>query len=82
MSRIKIRIEKIKELENAYFPNNIPEGYVREMEMDEMFFRMPTIGHPFIVGCFITSSIQKVIDSNTFETMNSIYKWSKEEVEK
>ena len=50
MSRIKIRIEKIKELENAYFPNNIAEGYVREMEMDEMFFRMPTIGHPFIVG--------------------------------
>ena len=73
----KIRITKVTELNNALVPNNISEGSVHTGEMSQI----PTIGERFTIygeqNFFSTSVVQSIIDSNTFKTCNSIYRWEK-----
>lgn len=72
---MKIKITKLKELPNALHPNNIEEGYETIREVDEKYFRKPTINERFNVGSFSTSGVQEIIDENTFRTYSSIYKY-------
>ena len=82
---MKLRIEKIKEVENPTYPHNIPVGYVKEMFVNEeslpptigeRFPRKPTIGERFPRNTsWSTSVVQEIIDDCTFRTLNSIYTW-------
>lgn len=73
---MKIRIKKIKELENALHPNNIEEGFERIFEMPENYFRTPTVGERFWASLsWSTSGVQEIIDDKTFKTYSSIYEW-------
>ncbi len=70
----KIQIEKIQELEDAIVPNNIPVNNV----YTGVFVQHPIEGYSFVLkrekGNFITSIVTKIIDLNTFQTLNSVYK--------
>lgn len=67
-----IKITKLKELPDALHPNNIQEGF----EKVGIMLKEPTIGERFYVGgSWSTSGVQEIIDSNTFKTYSSIYKW-------
>lgn len=72
---MKIRITKLKEADNPLHPNNIEQGFVREGEIDSL----PKVGQCFLVisgtRYFLTSTVQEIIDQNTFRTHNSIYHW-------
>jgi len=84
---IKIRITKIKELEDAEYPNNKPVGethvgYVRKNLL------IPKIGTQYNLESiiekndlsihagywFMTSMVTEIINSRTFKTLNSVYK--------
>ena len=67
-----IRIIKLRESDNPLYPGNVPEGLIRE---GACFPDIPEVGKPFCVGAFITSTVQEIIDDNTFRTFNSIYRW-------
>lgn len=68
----QIRLTKLKEVDNPRHPNNIPVGEVHEGE----YITGPEIGSRFYCGHnWSTSKVQEVIDSRTFRTLNSIYKW-------
>jgi len=70
---MKIKLEKLNELPDARHPNNIEVGHVVEGE----FNTKPKVGECFWVGTFWrTSMVQEVIDTNTFRTYNSIYRWT------
>lgn len=73
-NNIKIKLVKIKEVEDALHPNNIKEGYEKIGYMQNE----PRIGECFwvytISSYFHTSTIQEIIDKDTFKTLNSIYK--------
>lgn len=75
MNKTKIRLTKIKELENALHPNNIPEGYVTEGWPIKENFRGPVLGERFTISNFSTSGVQEILSENTFRTYSSIYKW-------
>ncbi len=72
----KIKITKVKELDDATVPNNILEGYsVTGFKVGE-----PVVGERFIVHrddvirrMFVTSKVTEIINSSTFRTLNSIY---------
>ena len=73
----KIKLIKIKELEDAHHKNNIPEGeerkgyLIEEPKVDQCFFlEYGNFGEKY----FRTSLVTEIIDENTFKTMNSIYK--------
>lgn len=80
----KVKLIKIRELENAEVPNNIQE---KEYRIGRMV-APPKIGEPFILhfvsnkngvpysgnSIFITSTVMEVINKSTFMTRNSIYK--------
>lgn len=72
---MKIKIVKLKELEDAVHPNNIEEGSERVRKMPDDMFRKPEAGLMFWAGTFRSSTVQEVIDDNTFKTQNSIYHW-------
>lgn len=67
----KVKITKLTELPDALHPNNIQEGFSKIGFIE----REPTLGERFNVGQFSTSSVQEIIDSNTFKTYSSVYKW-------
>ena len=68
---MKIRLEKIEELQNAVTKNNIPVGFTTEGEM----FTKPQVGKQFLVGHELrTSIVEEILNDNTFKTRNSIYK--------
>ena len=67
-----VQITKLSELKNAPYPNNIEVGYSTQGK----FYNAPKVGERFWVGSFRTSTVQEIIDENTFKTKNSIYKWS------
>lgn len=75
MKTIKIKITKVQELPDALHPNNVEEGYTNSWVVDKKSFREPTLGERFNIGYFSTSGVQEIIDSNTFRTYSSIYKW-------
>ena len=73
---MRIRLTKIKELENPTHPNNIVEGFEREGE-----FSTPTLGVCFWMQYeegkdlfFKSSKVTEIIDDRTFRTLNSIYR--------
>lgn len=72
---MKIRLVKLKELEDALHPNNIPEGFDKTFEVNEAQFEPPHLDERFWVGSFSTSGVQEIISENTFRTYSSIYKW-------
>ncbi len=74
---MKVRIVKIKELEDAEHPNNIEEGTEK---VGRMLIK-PVIGQCFYITYYPdhtrgleTSKVTEIIDTNTFKTMNSIYR--------
>lgn len=68
----KIKLTKIKELEDAVVPGNIDEGF----EKIGILLSEPVKGECFWVGTsFRTSLVTEVLENNTFKTMNSIYKY-------
>jgi hypothetical protein len=73
---MKIKLTKLKELEDALNPNNIPEGEVIIRETNELTFKLPTIGERFYIGGgWSTSGVTEIISENIFKTYSSIYKW-------
>lgn len=73
----RIKLVKIKELEDAYYPNNIKEGY----EKYGFLVEEPEVNRPFMCysdkwlsGALRTSTVQEIIDKDTFRTYNSIYR--------
>jgi hypothetical protein len=72
---MKVKITKLKELEDAYHPNNIEEGYTIIKETFSEYFREPVIGESFWIGSFGTSVVTEILSENTFKTLNSIYQW-------
>lgn len=72
---MRIKLTKLKELENALHPNNIEVGYETIREVSKEFFKEPTIGERFNIGSFSTSGVVEIIDANTFVTYSSVYRW-------
>lgn len=72
---MKVRIIKLKELENALHPNNIAEGFDKTYGVNKDYFEVPQLGRRFNIGSFSTSGVQEIIDENTFKTYSSIYRW-------
>ena len=82
---MKIRLTKIRESDNPEVPNNIDSGYTvvgypvkYNSDIGEER-RNPVIGEPYVViqsipRWFRTSPVVRIIDDNTFETLNSIYR--------
>jgi hypothetical protein len=67
----RARITKISDNRfNGDHPNNINEGYTREGYV----LIPPEVGNFCIVGHLRTSPVTKIIDENTFETLNSTYR--------
>ncbi len=72
---MKVKLTKLSELEDALHPNNIETGYTTIRNINEIYFKPPTLGERFYIGDFSTSGVQEIIDDNTFKTYSSIYKW-------
>ena len=72
---MKVRIVKLKELENALHPNNIAEGFDRTYDVNKDYFEASQLDRRFNIGQFSTSGVQEIIDENTFKTYSSIYRW-------
>jgi hypothetical protein len=68
---MRVHIEKIEERSDAVHPNNMYVGFT----LSGKFVDPPTIGKRFYVGSFSTSIVRELVDSTTFKTLNSIYKW-------
>ena len=73
---MKIELTKVSESKSPEHPNNRPIGEVTVGTTESK----PTVGSRFVVmrtftNWLITSDVVKIIDDNTFETYNSIYKW-------
>ena len=78
------KITKLGSVENPYHKNSIYGdledyylGYfTKEPKIGERFNLTPikSFGKPYLGG-ISTSPVTKIIDDNTFETLNSIYKW-------
>jgi len=76
MKRIVI-LEKIGEVESPKHEGGYPIGHIARGTLS----KLPEVGERFIVGntkhgdWFVTSDVTRLIDENTFETLNSIYKY-------
>jgi hypothetical protein len=72
-----VKLKKLKEYEDARYPNKIEEGYetVRHINEEYVNFKEPTVGERFNVGTFSTSTVQEILSPNMFRTYNSIYHW-------
>ena len=69
---MKARITKIKSLLEGPHPNGIEVGYVKEGIVSTI---TPRVGESFYIGFnFRTSEVTKIIDKDTFETLNAVYK--------
>ena len=71
-----IVLTKIKELEDAKHPHNVPEGYiVRGWIID----KEPIVGKRFNLlhdgyRIWSTSPVTELLENDTFKTLNSLYK--------
>lgn len=73
---MRVKITKLREADNPLHPNNIDTGY----ETVGNFIAVPKVGESFLIsrglgGYFCTSTVQEIIDDNTFRTHNSIYRY-------
>jgi hypothetical protein len=66
----KGKITKIDDLGEKFHVNGINKGY----QTTGYYEKIPTVGECFYIGALRTSIVQEIIDSNTFKTMNSVYK--------
>jgi hypothetical protein len=72
---MKIKLTKLEESKNPLYPNNIEVGFEKIIDLGE-FKCFPEVGDRFPpISWWSTSPVQRIIDDNTFETYNSIYKW-------
>ncbi len=67
-----IKLVKLEELPDALHTNNIVVGY----EKTGVFEGKPVVGECFYCGSLRTSTVQEVINENTFRTHNSIYQFT------
>ena len=72
---MKIRIKKLKEVDDPTHPDNIEEGFETTRQMQAEYFEGPIVGQRFYVGNFSTSLVQEILTKNTFRTLNSVYEW-------
>jgi len=77
---IQVSLLKLKEADEPLFLNNIKEGYQTSSQMFERDLVLPSPGLSFSIPGFKTSMVVAIIDGNTFETLNSIYRWTASEV--
>ena len=72
----KVKLVKLAEYEGALHPNNIEVGREEIGYMNEY----PKVGELFLIfdggRWFHTSTVQEIIDDNTFRTYNSIYQFT------
>ncbi len=67
----KITLTKIKDTRfSGNHPNGINKGYIKTGNM----INEPKVGERFVVDSLRTSTVTRIIDETTFETLNSIYK--------
>jgi hypothetical protein len=72
---MKVRVQKIKNLP-ATKPSEIRVGYTFEMFVDEDLFTSPVIGEIFPnSGRWSTAVVTKIVNENTFQTVDSEYVW-------
>lgn len=70
----KIYLEKIDNFEGIV--GNVEVGWNFEFDIREQDFYPPKVGERFKPSTWwSTSGVKKIINSNTFQTHNSIYKW-------
>lgn len=72
---MKVKLMKLKELDDALVPNNIIEGYTTEGTL----LNEPVVGECVYISrsvssMFRSSTVQEIIDQDTFKTFNSIYR--------
>ena len=76
-----VKLEKLVHTMDIDHPNGIDEGHtIIGVPIGE-----PTVGESFQVihfELFRTSTVEEIIDKNTFRTLNSIYRWKYIETEK
>lgn len=84
--KVKIKLTKLSEAPDPLHPNNIKKGECRIGFIYEG--QKPTVGKSFVLHSviekngtpvhpghwFYTSEVMEIIDDNTFQTLNSIYK--------
>jgi hypothetical protein len=76
LGEMTIKLTKLKELENAFHPNNIEEGNITTRFIHKDNFKPPTLNERFYIGGgYSTSAVQEILTENTFRTYNSIYLW-------
>jgi len=76
MERIIVKIEKIKEIEDSITTENLPVGIPIDLKILKTGFHPPKIGEYFFLGIFRTDKVQKILSEDTFQTLNSVYKWT------
>lgn len=63
---------------SEHHPNNINIGYEKIGFRPDGYNLLPEIGQSYVLiygmKTFMTSRVEKIIDSNTFETRNSVYR--------
>jgi hypothetical protein len=77
---MKIRLTKMKIVaDNRFPPTSRGQSLAGETWEGEQspITPEPMIGRPFFISTYKTSFVQKILSANTFETLNSIYKWEK-----
>lgn len=80
------KIKKLGKVENPFHPNSfygdLEDYYLgyftKKPEIGERFNLIPirSFGKPYLGG-ISTSPVTKIIDENTFETLNSVYRYEK-----
>jgi hypothetical protein len=80
MYQSKVKIKKLKSVDNPYHKNS-DFGESKEFHIG-YYMGDPIIGERFNVGYINyleeginTSPVMKIIDKKTFETLNSVYEW-------
>lgn len=74
---MRIKLTKLRDVPKPDYPNNRPIGEITEGNMTNR----PMVGQVFILtetnrsGWFQTSTVTKIVNDHTFETLNSVYVW-------
>jgi len=76
----RVRITKVEERPDAKVPGNKPVG--TERVGTPVALAIPTVGYAYEIRkddgtYYCTSTVLKIIDSHTFKTHNSVYKFER-----
>lgn len=70
-----LTVRKLKELPDAFHPDNIKEGFEIKINTGDMWAK-PEVEERFpAMTWWSTSKVQEIIDEKTFRTLNSIYEY-------